>query len=295
MSGRSKRILYYICDAALFLALGGGGLIAVAFLTARESDWGMVALCLALLAVLIRLPVFLHECGHLIFGTLAGMELAAFRFSLFENGCAMTAMFPKNGRRVKGKFLAFTLGGAALDLLAGGILLALWLALPAHPVTVFCGCFSGFCLYEGVRALLPAELPAGKTDGAVLFGLLKKAPEEEIALRVLEAQGILFGGSFSDLKRERLFETPVVREDLPAYHALLLLRAQYLLAAGEEDAAHGVLLRLSSLAEELAPEELEEAVRYLGYFAGVFRKKKSPLAGVNALEARMEQRKQAED
>ena len=287
MSGRTKRILYHIADGMLYLVFGIGMLLISVFLPPLEefprgdAELWQYPLAVALSAV--GLPVLLHECGHLLSGALAGMKLARFGFHPFTRGpvAGETAMYPKNGKHVRGKFFALTLGGAAVNVALGIALFLLWLLLPARPAG--CGALSGFLFYEGARALLPAELSAGKTDGAVLSGLLKRRPEEEVTLRVLTAQGILYKGTFSDIKKELLFGAPVVREDLPAYHALLLLQAQYLLSAGEEEGAQEKLSRLLAC-EGLTDEEEEEGSRYLGYFGGTFTAEKSPLYGVNALE-----------
>ena len=287
MSGRTKRILYYAADVTLFLVFGIGMLLLPLFVPPFEEfprgDAELWQYPLAVAVSVVGFPVLLHECGHLLFGALAGMKLARFGFHPFTRGAVAgeTAMYPKNGKHVKGKFFALTLGGAVVNILVGVALFLLWLFLPTRAMG--CGALSGFVFYEGVRALLPAELSAGKTDGAVLLGLLKNRPEEEVALRVLTAQGILYKGKHSDLPRELLFCAPVVREDLPAYHALLLLKGQCLLAEGEEEAAKKNLLRLSEC-EGLSEGEEEECMRYLGYFEGTFVPERSPLFGVNALE-----------
>ncbi len=287
MSGRTKRILYYVADATLFLVLGGGMLLLTLFVPSRtefpRGDEELWQYPLAVALSVVGLPVLLHECGHLLFGALAGMKLVRFRVHPYTRSAAAgeTAMYPKNGKHIKGKFFALTLGGAAVNILVGITLFLLWLLLSAHPV--LCGAMSGFMFYEGVRALLPAELSAGKTDGAVLLGLIKNRPEEEVTLRVLTAQGILYKGNYSDLPEELLFGAPVVREDLPACHALLLLKAQAQLAEENEEEAHKTLLRLSEC-EGLSEEEEGECERYLGYFAGDFEAGNSPLCGVNALE-----------
>ncbi len=293
MSGRTKRILYHVADAALFLGFGLGMLLLTVFVPSREAfprgDAELWQYPLAIAVLVSGIPVLLHECGHLLFGALAGMKLARFGFRPFPwsgSTAGETAMYPKNGKHVKGKFVAFTLGGAVVNIVIGVALFLLWLFLPTRAVG--CGVLSGFVFYEGVRALLPAELPAGKTDGAVLLGLIKKSPEEEISLRVLTAQGILYQGNFSDLPEDLLFRTPVVREDLPAYHALLLLRVQALLARGAKAEAARTLARLGEAQAEADEEEKEEYLRYLSYFEGSFEACPSPLLGIDELEKQLE-------
>lgn len=293
MSGRTKRILYHIADAALFLLFDCGTFVLSLFYRVAPGDLGLagwLAVNAALLFTVFRAPVLLHECGHALFGFFAGMKLASFRVVPFGAPAAgMTAMFPKNERGVRAKFLLFTVGGAAVNLLAGGILLLVWLLLSYHPAALFCGAVSGSVLSEGIRALIPCELRAGKTDGAVLRGVLKGAPEEEIALRVLTAQGYLYRGGFAQIPKELLFSAPVVREDLPAYHALLLLQGQYLLSAdekGEGQAEADEAFRRALLIEDLSEAERREFLRYLGRDER-FIAEKTPFAGVRQLEERL--------
>lgn len=296
MSGKTKRILYRIADLTLF-ALAAVAMIAILLMqTGRDFGVGEGAAgIVTFLCIVLQIPAAIHELGHLIFGWFAGMKCASVTLSYLRFGggrvrfvypsyAGSAAMYPKNGNDVSAKAIAFTVGGAVTGFLAGGVLLALFLALPYHPALLFCGLFAPFLFYESLRALIPAELPAGKTDGAVLMGLIKKSPEEDVMLRVLAAQGILYRGTFSDIPKELLFEAPVVREDLPAFLSLLMLRMQDLLSASEEEGAEEIFHRLYGLGEYLSEEEAREAERYGKYFTGAFERKPSPLHGVNVLE-----------
>lgn len=293
MSGRAKRIVYRAADTALFLAAVAAMALCVLFTLPKPypETPEFIATSVLIVAVLARLPVLLHEAGHLLFGLLAGMKLASFRVSLFGSDTAgATEMFPGSGDGVKAKFCCFALGGAAFNLLLSGGLFALYFCLPYHPALLFCVMFAPFCAYEGIRALLPASLPAGKTDGAVLLGVLRGDPEEEVMLRVLRAQGILYRGVFSDVPRELLFGAPVVREDLPAFHALLLLKTQFLLFEGKRERAKKTFDRLTEI-EGLTPAEQAEAERYGALFkGGAFRAGKCRLHGVRVLEQRLADR-----
>lgn len=288
MSGKTKRILYHAADAVLFLAALAGAVLM--FLAAAKQEAGLgeyIAAGALIVAFTLRIPVFLHEAGHALFGLLAGMKLVSVRVSLlFWKGetAGRTLGFPKRGRGAKGKLICFVSGGSVLNFIAGGALLALYLALPYHAGLLFAGMFSLFSLYEGIRALIPAEFSAGKTDGKLLLGLLRGDAEEDVLLRVFTAEGYLYRGEFSDLPRELLFGAPVVREDLEAYHALLLFRAQYLLAEGERTEAERELDRLLSLGEYLTEETRREAERYKGFFRGTFEPEDALLGGVAALE-----------
>ncbi len=298
MSGRAKRIVYIagnciLCllafAATVWIALFNAFYQGPIFLIVPVIAWG--------LAWALRLTAVVHELGHLVFGAFAGMKCVSVTLSYFRIGggkirpvnpayAGAIEAFPRNGNHVRGKFFALAVGGAVVNLIVGGVLLALYFALPLHPATVFCGMLAPFMIYEGCAALIPAELPAGKTDGAILLGLMKKTPEEEVMLRVLAAQGILYRGSFSDIPRPLLFDVPVVREDLPAFAALILLRTQYLLFEGNREEAEETLVRLDEI-EDLPENIMGEAARCREYLVGNFQEKKSPLRGIEELEKKL--------
>ena len=293
MSGKSKKTLYFVFDGLLFLLACASVILSFFFFRFQDRSpalWDYVAVVAFAFAVLLHLPVLVHEAGHLLFGRIAGMKKAAFHVSsVLRRGDAAgrCEMFPKNGKNVKGKLLCFAFGGTVVNLLVGGALFALYFSFPYHPALVFCVLLAPFMIFEGLRALLPGELAVGKTDGAVILGVLRDKPEEAVMLAALKAQGILYREGFEKIPEALLFSTPVVREDLPAFHALLMLRAQFLLAAGREEEAQDVLLRLSDLSEYLDIEQQFEIKRYLRYFEGKFENKKSLLSGVERLEEEM--------
>lgn len=294
MSGRSKRAMYFVLDGLLFLLACGCIVLFFVFFFRMEARTPGIAEYVAsiafVLAIFLRVPSLVHEAGHLLFGLLAGMKKAAFRINLIlrkGDVAGATEMFPKNGAHTRGKFLCFALGGAAANVLLGGAMFALGFALPYHPTLFFLRLLAPFMVYEGLRALIPAQLAAGKTDGAVIGGLLRRKDEEEVALAVMRAQGILYKGTFQDVPQPLLFDTPVVREDLPAFHALLMLRAQMQLSLKEDGQAEETLKRLDDLSQYLSVEQQLEVRRYQRIFRGEFRQKKSPLFGVNELEKRL--------
>lgn len=303
MSGRTKRILYYIMDWTLW-AVSLAGVILLFLLSAPMRGAGeYIALSAVVLCVFLRVPAAFHECGHLLFGAAAGLKFHSVLLSYFlftegkpprfiaksEFGGA-SVMTPRSGEGVRARMIAFTVGGAVSNLTAGGIMFALYFALPYHAGLLFLALLAPLFLYEGLRALIPAELPGGKTDGMLLLGFIKKSRDETVALNVLTAQGILYRGEFSDVPEELLFDVPAVREDLPAFSALLLLRVQYLLSKGEETAAREQLDRLKAV-EDLPPEVSEEAERYEGYFLGEFLPAAQKLSGVAKLEEELCARK----
>ena len=298
MSGRGKRILYLVLDIVLWVcAVGSAALILLLNVPKARPELAEYLVMGALvLSILLRIPVLVHELGHLLFGLFSGMRPVSFmicgmcisakgvRF-VGSKTAGMTAMYPKNGKNVRKKALALSFGGAAFGLLLGGALLAIYFAFPYHPALLFFALLAIFVVYESVRALIPVELAAGKTDGAVIRGILKRSSEEEIMLRVLTAQGILFEGIFTEIPRELLYDVPVVREDLPARRALLALRVQYELAHQNTENAQKNFNEFAVLEEYFSAEEAEFFSRYQNYFNGSFEaEKKQPLFGVRELE-----------
>lgn len=297
MSGRTKTIIYRVIDIVLLLA-AGAGLVLMWYFSGQGEIW----MCAVDVAVFLFLPlhILVHELGHVLAGSVTGMRFFSFRVGNFtvsrvrgkvrvryaDSGLTAgeSSFCPKSAPHVRGRFVFTALGGAALNLIYAAVFFALYFVLPAHPALLVFEMFAPFNLYEGIMALYPAELPAGKTDGKVALGLIRGNAEELVALRVLTAQGILHRETFDKVPRELLFCMPVVREDLHAYHALLLLRAEYLLATGEEEGARGELERLKGLFEYLSEEERAEATRYLAYFEGAFTEGDEPLFGIRALE-----------
>ena len=281
MSGRSKKIAYYVCDCLLAVLVIAGTF----FLLFTAPEFGTaeyIAIAFLIISVLLRVPEAIHEAGHLLFGALSGLKFHAVTCMLFrfERGkrphfvgyrdpaAGASEMFPVRGGGVRKKMIAFTLGGSAVNLILGGILLTLYFSLQYSATMLFFAIFSFFLFYEGIRALIPVELSAGKTDGKLLIGFIKRERDEEVTLRVLTAQGILYQNEFSAVQPAILFEVPVVREDLPAFSALLLIRVQYFLYKEEDELAYKQLERLQSF--ELSGEMSEEVQHYLSYFTGEF-------------------------
>lgn len=299
MSGRAKRILYAFITIFGYLAALAAAIFAWYFTTPR--NW-IVLVVFGVFYALLPLNVLIHELGHIAFGAVCGMKFVSVkigricffrrdnklkcRFSVLGNTAGECALFPKSEKGVRGRFLAATLGGALFNFAYAIVFVLLYFFVPHHPALLFFEMFAPLSLLEGIAALIPVELTAGKTDGLVVWGLAKRRPEEEVALRVLEAQGTLFRHDFSAIPPSVLFDTPVVREDLPAWHALLLLRVQYLLWEGREDEARDILARADEN-EEIADEDREQFARYMRYFEGKFAGEHSPMYGVTLLEKRL--------
>lgn len=272
MSGRNRRILYYVVTTVFgFAAVACAVLMAV--LTAREwaelpAAYLAVYIAAAACLLLLHPGVLVHEAGHLLFGACAGMKCVSFSvgfFSFSPRGkkvslrisptAGETQLIPNKTSNMRRRMMAATLGGALLNFTVGTVFAVLFFLLPNPPALLFFELLAPFQLYEAVAAILPAELNAGKTDGALFSELKKKTDEADVLLRVLTAQGMLEKGSFSDLPQELLFSAPVVREDCPYFLSLLHMRYQWLLYRGDERGAAEQIFRLEDLSDYLPDEE----------------------------------------
>ena len=267
MSGRGKRILYYAITTAAGLAS-----VACAVLTAYSAALEWANLPSEYLAVFIAAPctllllkpgVVIHELGHLLVGACAGMKGISFSvgfinisrgkgvFFQLSPAAGETQVIPRTSKNLRRRMMAATLGGIAMNFVVGATVCVLFFMLPKTPALVFFALLAPFQLYEGIAAVLPAELGAGRTDGALFSELRRNTAESDVFLRVLAAQGMLEKGEFSDLPRSLLFDASVVREDSAAFLSLLHLRFQYLLYLGDEGGAAQQIFRLEELSEYL--------------------------------------------
>lgn len=309
MSRTLKKVLYYLFFTLFAFAAAAGTVWIMYSAAFMAEDWQLTELVwICLIAIimefLIPLPILVHEGGHVLGGLLCKMKFVTFQVGNFliskrnvkifvryqrQSSAGRSEFFPKNGGNMRARLLVTTLAAGIFNLIYGGGFLALWFLQFRHPALLFFELFAPLSLLDGIDALFPFRRRVGKTDGAVALGLIRHAPEEEIMLRVLEAQGVLYRGEFSDVPRELLFQVPVVREDLPAYHALLFLRMQYMLAQNDIIGAQKEFDRLRILEEYFSEEEKEDLLRYGTVFdKEVFQAKKQLLFGVNILEEKLQ-------
>lgn len=266
MSARKKAVFYrlflLVCGLA---AVIGTVLIACNAIELAETEHSYLWAFGAAVGVLILLPLntLVHETGHLIAGTLVGMRFSSIRFSRLriirvgskvylrflrlKEVAGSCEMYPGNEKRVCGKMIYYSLGGALFNLVYGGVWIATVFFLPMHPALYFFQLFAPLNLLEAAASLYPAQTATGKTDGETVRGLIEKDSSSVTALHVLTAQGILCKGSYFKIDRAFLFDLPVVREDDPAFLAITHMRWQYLFANGEIEGAKQQLLRLEEL------------------------------------------------
>lgn len=272
MTSASKRKWYRAIDLICLIAAVAATVVFVCFVLHIEYYVTRFTVLAVAAFVLLVFPLndAVHEGGHLLFGLCAGLKFSALQisfFRIFREGkrlrfqamkkravAGACAMFPNSGKNVRGRMIAFSLGGAVCNLIYGVVFVALFFCLPHDPALLFFEVFAPLSLYEGIVSAVPAELPAGKTDGEAVLGLFKNSPAADLSLRVFTAQGLLNGTTFENLPPELFEDAPVVREDDIAFIAWTQLRWQYYFSLREDQKAVLCLKRLESLYEYVSEE-----------------------------------------
>jgi len=273
MSGFAKQIIYKIIITIVWIAAG----VAMVFFCYLQKDSPEIEIFVLLALVFVFLALFpleilMHEFGHLLFGWIVRMKwmsVSIFHLSILRTGKRITwrfhinsdgacAMVPVGNRHLKARVIFYSLGGIIFNFAYGATALILYFLLPKNLVLTIFAALAPVSIAEGIAALLPFELSAGKTDGRMVLDLIKNEPSAMLALRVMQLQGELCRCSYDEIPRERFYDVPVVREDDYAYLSLLQLRFQYENYCGNRDEARTCLNRLLSLSEYLSSEEQRE-------------------------------------
>ena len=265
MSGRTKRGLYHAVTITCLLA-AFAACIMMELSVYWELGETLYPLFSALLFLAICIPlapaVLVHECGHLFFGACLGLKPVSVRVGWFviegkklrlasSSVAGETVLVPKDGKNVRKRMMVASLGGVTFNFLFGIVFSVLFFVLPAHPVLLFFELFAPLHLYEGIAALLPAQLKTGRTDGELFRQLKENTPEAQVFCNVLAVQGTLFRATFDEVDESLLFDTPVVREDDEAFLSLLHLRWQQRMWKGDTARAVEEIDRLAELSEYL--------------------------------------------
>lgn len=284
-----KRTSLYTVFSAIFFVVAYVGTVAVCILrlltTQTPVSDGLVIAAALLVSLVLPLPTLVHEVGHLVFGLAVGFRfysVCVSRIRIEKRGRKLSVrllgknehagsceMLPKSGDGVKGRTIAFALGGAVFNLIYAAVFTLLYFLAPPSGVLFFFELFTLFHIAEAFSALLPVPSPTGLTDGAFVLGLIKNERLSVATLCVMTAQGTVAAQGYRSLGRERLFDLPVVAEDEPVFLALLQLRYRYFTVTGEREEAAKWVNRMASLeipesASEEVGCELDVFCRLLG-------------------------------
>lgn len=221
----------------LSLALAGVGVYF--------SLQGLLWLYIVLLFVSFAVMSPLHELGHKLFGALAGIRTKLHLAFIKPSGCEM---IPKRADGLKGRVIFTALGGIAVNALFM-VLGVLALCIEALPTEL--SAFLPFSFYLAAINALPFNYADGRTDGCVIYELIKNTDAAEVMLAVLTVQAKLLGGTpYGEIERSLLFDLPQLPEDDRAFISLTQLRRDYCLATGDEEGAKKYADRYEQLKEE---------------------------------------------
>lgn len=268
----------------LFLLAFLAGILFVAFRARREEN-GVLAFSLAIVGFLLSLILAptVHEAGHIVLAKANRMRIVytkffCFRFAGKEGKLRFsfaspfspeeTQTLPLCGGKIGKRAALYTSGGIFFGLLYVALTTAAALFVrPFSPEASYlfrAGIPYGTYLF--LLNAIPATYPSGKTDAAILRGILNSSDEEKTMLSAMEIYGELSEGKrFSEISENLYFDLPQLPEDAPMYALILDLRYRYRLDRGETERAADCLNRLASSAAYLSERTLEEVAAELVY------------------------------
>ena len=280
-----KRVFGKIYAALLLILMAAGESFVIFYFAWFKGTNRVAAVSLGLAGWLLScvLAPTIHELGHIVAAKKQGMRLKMSKFSFFrlsESAGKLRVSFaspfaaeetqcvPLMGGGMKKRAILYTAGG----LIGGGVYL--FIVLLAALLT---GLFSknvSFLFWGGVPyaayLLLLNALPfvygEGKTDAAVLKGIVKEAGAEKAMVYAMEIYGELSEGkSFSEIDEKYYFDLPQLPEDEPMYAMTLDLRYRYYVEKGDMKNAADCLNRLAASAQYLPQAQFDEVAAELVY------------------------------
>ena len=230
----------YVFSSIIFVVFAG------LYGAACWFDYGLwaIAVWVAMIAV-IPLASLLHELGHMLFGAICGVKTKP-HFSLL--GSSNCELIPKKQNKLKTRITFTAMGGIIVNIFLG--LITVWL-IGFEVMPLCCSFLIPANAYLAALNVIPARLPAGKTDGYVVNGLINNTDEGTVMLAVLTVQAqVLNGKHIEEVDENLLFDLPVIQEDDPAFISLTELRYEYCKAKGDIEQAEKHRTRLEQLKNE---------------------------------------------
>lgn len=219
----------------------------------------------------------LHEAGHLVFGLFNGfrverikvfnilisridgkMRPSVERMSSFIGLCEM---YPATCGNIKRNYLMLTVGGVTFT--GAAFIAAAILFFVPLGVNIPVG---GYAVYSFFLMWLPAAFfytffnavpffnDDGYSDGAVIAGLIRNDPSQQVALSALKIQTEMYKGlSPKQIDPYLYFDVPQVMETDPAFIMITQLRYMYYMDKWDYVSAVGCVDRLEKLYDEISP------------------------------------------
>lgn len=206
------------------------------------GEYWLLALSGVILIAQIFLASVFHELGHMLFGALVKIK-AKPHFRLFLP--SDVDLIPLTEEGLKCRVVVTALGGCIVNFWFV-ILGLVALAVPAVPT---CLCMlAPPAFYLGFFNLMPVYTSGGKTDGAVVTEISKDEDCAKVLIAVLTVQAqVLRGKPLSEIDKSLLFDLPTIREDDPAFIALMQLRRDFFEATGDCEGAKACEERIENI------------------------------------------------
>lgn len=283
VSAKTKKIWTLVYATLLSLAMAAGeGLIVFLYARGRAGTAGLGFAVLGFACSWI-LSTVLHEVGHIVFAKANEMRVAYTKFFLFRlmrtDGKLRfslaspfapeeTQVIPACRGNMRRRAAWYTVGGLVFGGVFALVVAGLTLAFHGRVELAACATFAAlpYALYMVLLNALPTTYGLGKTDAAVLRGILKGEDEEKTMLTAMEIHGRLFEGErFSEIEKNLYFDLPQLPEDVPTYAMIVDLRYRYYLDLGDEEKAADQLNRLTSAAPYLTEAGVLDLAAELTY------------------------------
>lgn len=283
ISARTKRIWTLVYATLLTLAMAAGEVAFVFFYARNRAETAGLAFAVLGFFCSWILASVLHELGHIVFAKINGMSVAYTKFFLFRfvrtDGKLRfslaspfspeeTQAIPVRRGNMRRRTAWYTAGGLTFGTAFALIVAGLAVGFHGRVELAACATFAAlpYALYMVLLNAIPASYASGKTDAAVLRGILKGYDEEKTTLAAMEIHGRLCEGErFSEIDESLYFDLPQLPEDAPAYAMIVDLRYRYYLDLGDEEKAADQLNRLTIAAPYLTEREIAALTAELTY------------------------------
>ena len=178
------------------------------------------------------------------------MRLRSIKIRFYKS--SSVDVYPKGAKRMKARLGLTVCAWLFADLL----LMALGLvALFVEAVPTSLAAVLPYALYQFVVNAFTAAYSGGKSDGQVIFEVLKGDPSALVLLAILRVQGMVHEGTkLEDIDEGLLTDLPQLPEDDINFIILTQIRYEYYLTKGDKEKADKYLERFNSLSEYLPDE-----------------------------------------
>ena len=210
-----------------------------------------------IMVISFPLSAIVHEFGHMLFGAMVKIKAVpdsesflTFLKQTFLNwwDASSCKLIPKTEKNLRARIIFTAMGGAAVNLIfiILGIIALSVSAVPTELCVLMPASFHLLALNA-----LPFNFENGKSDGEIIFELIKNGDEAKVMLAVLQVQAqVLNGKPIAEIDEKLLFELPQIREDDLSFISLCELRYEYFTAKGDSENSEKWRTRFEELEQE---------------------------------------------